>query len=166
MRGGAAEAPVVEEGTDGVRIMTVHSAKGLEFPVVILVDPTAPATLREPFALRRSRRGSLWAMPLAGCIADRAARARDEVLRHDREEAHAPRLRGGDARARSARGAVVGDAIAGEEATSGWLDALLPVVFPRVDDRRSAQAAPGCPPFGRTACASGQSRHVATRRAR
>jgi ATP-dependent exoDNAse (exonuclease V) beta subunit len=32
------EAPILEEGTDGVRIMTVHKAKGLEFPVVILVD--------------------------------------------------------------------------------------------------------------------------------
>ncbi len=30
-RGGVNEAPVVEEGTDGVRIMTVHKAKGLEF---------------------------------------------------------------------------------------------------------------------------------------
>src|SRR5207247_10860174 len=35
------EAPVLEEGTEGVRIMTVHSAKGLEFPVVILADMTA-----------------------------------------------------------------------------------------------------------------------------
>jgi len=32
------EAPILEEGTDGVRVMTVHKAKGLEFPVVILVD--------------------------------------------------------------------------------------------------------------------------------
>ncbi len=32
------EAPILEEGTDGVRIMTVHKAKGLEFPVVILAD--------------------------------------------------------------------------------------------------------------------------------
>ena len=39
--GQAAEAPIVEEGTDGVRLMTVHKAKGLEFPVVILADITA-----------------------------------------------------------------------------------------------------------------------------
>jgi ATP-dependent exoDNAse (exonuclease V) beta subunit len=41
-----AEAPILEEGSDGVRIMTVHRAKGLEFPVVILVDPTANLTNR------------------------------------------------------------------------------------------------------------------------
>ena len=36
-----AEAPMLEEGSDGVRMMTVHKAKGLEFPVVILADMTA-----------------------------------------------------------------------------------------------------------------------------
>jgi ATP-dependent helicase/nuclease subunit A len=39
-RSEAPEAPVVEEGSDGVRLMTVHKAKGLEFPVVILADMT------------------------------------------------------------------------------------------------------------------------------
>ena len=34
-------APILEEGSDGVRLMTVHKAKGLEFPVVILADMTA-----------------------------------------------------------------------------------------------------------------------------
>src|SRR5204863_1087717 len=36
----ASEAPILEEGSDGVRLMTVHKAKGLEFPVVILADLT------------------------------------------------------------------------------------------------------------------------------
>ena len=39
--GRTAEAPILEEGSDGVRLMTVHKAKGLEFPVVILADMTA-----------------------------------------------------------------------------------------------------------------------------
>src|SRR5262249_61332202 len=37
--GQAEDAPIVEQGTEGVRMMTVHRAKGLEFPVVILADP-------------------------------------------------------------------------------------------------------------------------------
>jgi ATP-dependent helicase/nuclease subunit A len=39
-RGGyeESESPIVEEGDEVVRLMTVHSAKGLEFPVVILPD--------------------------------------------------------------------------------------------------------------------------------
>ena len=39
--GQAAEAPILEEGSDGVRLMTAHKAKGLEFPVVVLADMTA-----------------------------------------------------------------------------------------------------------------------------
>ena len=46
-RGEADEAPIVEEGLDGVRVMTVHKAKGLEFPVVVLADPTAEAAQRQ-----------------------------------------------------------------------------------------------------------------------
>ena len=56
--GQAGEAPILEEGSDGVRMMTVHKAKGLEFPVV---DPCrhhrqAAAVRREP--LSRSRRAT------------------------------------------------------------------------------------------------------------
>ncbi|HEX9294940.1 MAG TPA: UvrD-helicase domain-containing protein [Polyangiaceae bacterium] len=146
-RGGAAEAPVVEEGTDGVRIMTVHKAKGLEFPVVILVDPTAPSTVRQPSRYIDPDK-KLWAMPLAGCAPIELLEKREEVLRHDREEA----VRVTYVAATRAREMlvvpVVGDASAWEEDTSGWLDVLYPVIFPRPSERRNSAPAPGCPSFG------------------
>src|SRR4029078_2076968 len=43
----AAEAPVLEEGSDRVRMMTVHKAKGLEFPVVVLADLTCKLSRAE-----------------------------------------------------------------------------------------------------------------------
>jgi ATP-dependent exoDNAse (exonuclease V) beta subunit len=146
-RGGAAEAPVVEEGTDGVRIMTVHKAKGLEFPVVVLVDPTAPATPQKPSRYVDAEK-KLWVMPLAGCAPIELLEKREDVLRHDAAEA----VRLTYVAATRAREMlvvpVVGDAAPGEEAASGWLDVLHPVIFPRPQDRRSSQPAPGCPPFG------------------
>ncbi|HLJ74779.1 MAG TPA: UvrD-helicase domain-containing protein, partial [Thermoanaerobaculia bacterium] len=44
----SSEAPVLEEGAEGVRLMTVHAAKGLEFSVVILADMTAKLAPGEP----------------------------------------------------------------------------------------------------------------------
>src|SRR5262249_49993253 len=64
--GGTGGAPRREEGTEGVRIMTAHRAKGLEFPVVVLCDPTAKATREQPSRHVDPDR-SLWAEPLAGC---------------------------------------------------------------------------------------------------
>ena len=146
-RGGAAEAPVVEEGTDGVRIMTVHKAKGLEFPVVILVDPTAPATQQKPSRYVDAER-KLWVMPLAGCAPAELLEKREDVLRHDAAEA----VRLAYVAATRARELlvvpVVGDAAPADGETADWLDVLHPVLYPEARDRRSSEAAPGCPPFG------------------
>ncbi len=62
----ASETPIVEEGTEGVRIMTVHRAKGLEFPVVILADITCNET-RERASRYIEPASKLAAMELAGC---------------------------------------------------------------------------------------------------
>ena len=65
-RGEVDEAPIVEEGTEGVRVMTVHRAKGLEFPVVILADPTCPAT-HDKASRHVDPARQLWLEPLCGC---------------------------------------------------------------------------------------------------
>jgi ATP-dependent exoDNAse (exonuclease V) beta subunit len=44
--GEQSEAAVLEQQAGGVKLMTVHKAKGLEFPVVILADMTTHATQR------------------------------------------------------------------------------------------------------------------------
>lgn len=142
-RGGANEAPVVEEGTDGVRIMTVHKAKGLEFPVVILVDPTATATFREPSRFVDAER-KLWAVPLAGASPKELLERRAEILEEDEHEA-VRLLYVATTRARDLLVVpVVGDTR--DDETNGWLAKLDPVILPR--DRRASKAAPGCPAFG------------------
>jgi ATP-dependent exoDNAse (exonuclease V) beta subunit len=140
-RGGAPEAPVVEEGTDGVRIMTVHRAKGLEFPVVVLVDPCAPPTMREPSRYTDPAR-RLCAMPLAGCSPRELALHKEEVLARDEDEA----VRLTYVAATRARELLVVPAC-GDEPIDGWLDVLRPVVYPDARDWRSPRPAPGCAPF-------------------
>jgi ATP-dependent exoDNAse (exonuclease V) beta subunit len=144
-RGGVNEAPVVEEGTDGVRIMTVHKAKGLEFPVVILVDPTAGAIHANPSRYVDSKR-KLWAVPLCGASPKELLDRREEILRQDREEAHRV-LYVATTRARELLVVpVIGDPR--EDETDGWLEPLSDVLYPRTEERRASQKAPGCPPFG------------------
>jgi ATP-dependent helicase/nuclease subunit A len=140
--GQASEAPVVEEGTEGVRIMTVHRAKGLEFPVVILADPSAKATFSMP-TLHVDQEKNLWADALAGCMPIELLERRDEVRRRDGEET----VRLAYVAATRARDLLVVPAV-GDEETDGWLAALNPVLYPPAERRRSPDHAPGCPPFG------------------
>jgi ATP-dependent exoDNAse (exonuclease V) beta subunit len=140
--GQAGEAPVVEEGTDGVRIMTVHRAKGLEFPVVVLADPTVPATFTQPSRHVDARR-NLFVQPLAGCAPIELIEQRDEVLRRDAEES----IRLAYVAATRARDMLVVPTC-GDAPLEGWLDVLNPVLQPRQGRERFAEPAPNCPTFG------------------
>jgi ATP-dependent helicase/nuclease subunit A len=83
------EAPILEEGSEGVRLMTVHKAKGLEFPVVILADYTASMTWQNMERHVDSRR-RLSALTLAECMPWELHQHQDTEQR--RELAEAQRL--------------------------------------------------------------------------
>ncbi|HET9719132.1 MAG TPA: PD-(D/E)XK nuclease family protein, partial [Solirubrobacteraceae bacterium] len=62
--GRESEAPVESEGLDAVRLMTIHRAKGLEFPVVCVADLGRGPTFR-PDLIRIGRDGSRLGLRLA-----------------------------------------------------------------------------------------------------
>jgi ATP-dependent helicase/nuclease subunit A len=137
----AAEAPIVEEGTDGVRLMTVHKAKGLEFPVVILADITANLTAAEASRHIDASRG-LCALRIGGWSPrDLIAQQAIEIER-ERQEG----IRVAYVAATRARDLLVVPAI-GDEEYDRWIGALNRAIYPAIGDRRDRHAAAGCPPF-------------------
>lgn len=133
------EAPVLEEATDGVRLMTVHAAKGLEFPVVILADMTANLAAREA---DRFVSGGLCATRLLGAAPWELLE--NEQSEHTRELAEGVRV--AYVAATRARDLLVVPAV-GDEERDGWLGTLNKAVYPARDKRRAKAAARGCPQF-------------------
>jgi len=141
--GDVGDAPIMEEGVDGVRIMTVHKAKGLEFPVVLLVDITAKDT-REPSKWVDQTAG-LSAMRLAGCTPLEVQEHADDEMRIEQEEA----ARVLYVAATRARDLLVVCAV-GDHPYDGWLAALNPALYPSeaASFKPETREAPGCPCFG------------------
>jgi ATP-dependent exoDNAse (exonuclease V) beta subunit len=143
-RGNVAEAPLLEEGVQGVRIMSAHKAKGLEFPIVILADMTTKESFGRADRWTDPARG-LCVQRLAGCsppeLLDHAA----EEIQRDREEA-ARLLYVAATRARD----VLVVPVVGDARRDGWLSTLHPVVYPPPARARArlADRAPGTPAMG------------------
>ena len=163
--GEAPEAPIVEESSEGVRIMTVHKAKGLEFPVVVLADITA-GLAGNPGRFVDPERG-LCALRLGGWLPwDLLEHEADELAR-DRAEG----VRVAYVAATRARDLLVVPAVGDDPFVAGWDGAsdgwVAPVHAPSIrrrsgggqrrrrrDARRSARTACSSAPTARRRAAT------------
>jgi len=143
-RGEVAEAPLLEEGVQGVRMMSAHKSKGLEFPIVILADLTTSEVHENP---------SRWSDPSRRLCVQRLANCTPPELReHVAEETQCERdeavrlLYVASTRARD----VLVVPVIGDARPEGWLAALHPAIYPPSTQARRPEAsqAPGTPLFG------------------
>jgi ATP-dependent exoDNAse (exonuclease V) beta subunit len=140
--GAAAEAPILEEGSDGVRLMTVHKAKGLEFPVVILADITARLTPWDASRFIDNDR-RVCALRLGGWSPKDLNDHRElELLRERREGERVAYVA-----ATRARDLLVVPGIGDEPYDDGWVSPMNAAIYPAAGERRSPAQAAGCPSF-------------------
>jgi ATP-dependent exoDNAse (exonuclease V) beta subunit len=149
-RGEAPEAPIFEEGAEGVRLTTVHRAKGLEFPVVIVVDITAKLAMRHASRFVDAAQG-LCAVRLAGW-------APRELLDHEQDEIARDRAEGerlAYVAATRARDLLVVPAVGDDGTGRGpqnsfdwWVAPLYGAIYPTAERRRNPLPAAKCPEFG------------------
>jgi ATP-dependent exoDNAse (exonuclease V) beta subunit len=141
-RAQAPEAPILEEGSEGVRLMTVHKAKGLEFPVVILADISCGLSRDEAQRYLDSER-KLCAVKLAGWAPLDLIENNDREAKRDRAEG----VRLAYVAATRARDLLVVPAIGDEPFDDGWVSPLNNALYPDLGERQSPKPGVGCPSF-------------------
>ncbi|MDP2320568.1 MAG: UvrD-helicase domain-containing protein [Acidobacteriota bacterium] len=141
-RGDAPEAPILEEGSEGVRLMTVHKAKGLEFPVVILADIGCKLS---------QARASRYLDSAAGlCAISIGGWSPQDLLDHNDEEAardQAEGVRLAYVAATRARDVLVVPAVGDGPYQKGWVTPLNRALYPPKEQRQSPSPARGVPLF-------------------
>ncbi len=141
-RADSPEAPILEEGSDGVRLMTVHKAKGLEFPVVVLADIACKLSLDDASRYLDPPR-KLCAMRIGGW-------SPLELQEHNAQEAkrdEAEGVRLAYVAATRARDVLVLPAVGDGPYDKGWIRPLNRALYPPKDRWQSPSAARGVPLF-------------------
>jgi hypothetical protein len=141
-RADAPEAPILEEGSEGVRLMTVHKAKGLEFPVVILADIGCKLSQEKASRYLDSAKG-LCAVAIGGW-------SPQDLLDHNDEEAardEAEGVRLAYVAATRARDVLVVPAVGDGPYQKGWVRPLNRALYPPKEQRQSPSPARGVPLF-------------------
>ncbi len=144
--GETGEAPVLEQEGGGVQLMTVHKAKGLEFPVVILADLTAKLSGPQGGDRFSDPDRRLCAQRLLWCAPWELRDAAEDEAKADQEEA----WRIAYVAATRARDLLVVAAVGEEEREGSWLSPLHDALYPPKERWRISELAPGCPKFGET----------------
>lgn len=135
---------VLDDNEEGVRILTVHSAKGLEFPVVILADPTCREAPTQASRIHDATQG-LAAQRLLGWAPRELLEGSDVEI--ERERAEAVRL--AYVAATRARDLLVVPGLGhGPMDRPGWLTSLDPAIYPLEGSEQQSTWSPGCPRFG------------------
>ncbi len=141
-QGDVTEQPLIEEGVQGVRLMTVHRAKGLEFPVVILCDITCSISDyasrhidpdRKLFAVRLAG-GAPWELIDHGDVEGRREKAESQRLLY--------------VAATRARDLLVVPAVADGPRYRSWVATLTPGLYPESKTYRLPVVALNTPRFG------------------
>ena len=144
--GEAPEAPIMEDGSDGVRMMTVHKAKGLEFPVVVLADLTAKL---QPAQAHRyiDAETSLCAVRIGGWSPLELTNHETEEVARDTAEG----VRLAYVAATRARDLLVVPTVGDPWARihDFWTAPLAACILPRLELRKTPSQGTGCPRFGR-----------------
>jgi ATP-dependent helicase/nuclease subunit A len=140
----SSDPTVLEQEGDGVRLMTVHRAKGLEFPVVILADLTAGLSSNQGDRYIDLARG-VCAQPLLGFrpweLLDPENLASEQRMNREEGErvAYVAATRARDLLVVSALGERDRDLL-----DDTWLSPMHEALYPREDSFRSPAQAAGC----------------------
>jgi ATP-dependent exoDNAse (exonuclease V) beta subunit len=141
-RADSPEAPILEEGSEGVRLMTVHKAKGLEFPVVVLADIACKLSLDSASRYLEPQK-KLCAVRIGGW-------SPLDLQDHNAEEAkrdEAEGIRLAYVAATRARDLLIVPGVGDGPYDKGWIRPLNRALYPPRDQWQSPGSARGVPLF-------------------